>query len=314
MKDDETPKMFSVRVKKDHFKLQKTVDSRNKRVITVQPGWSNFVNEVVWKQLRLKCAWSFKRARPRVTTHDVVFSGVCSECKATLSGSYEMVNRKFNVRVENFKVDVKHTKKRRVTNYEREKIAEMLKGNSAYAVHSVLANKLMKESDPEPAHLPKPGSLRKVKFDSEPVHEKNPTVALQDLKRRFQETIQHIGLDPFYVMYCTPLQKKWYQTEFKKKRCVVSIDATGLGLRKLNTVENKYIFLYMISAKGRFMFVTTARAKFIATTARSKVTLFYNIIYLLYFRRANKFTRGAVAIRKSHNEFYSVLAVLLVYR
>lgn len=70
---------------------------------------------------------------------------------------------------------------------------------------------------------------------------------------KFRGDIQEIGLDPFYVFFCTDLQSRWYNTEFTRNRAVIAIDATGMGFRKLKSSNPKPTLLYTICARGNMI-------------------------------------------------------------
>lgn len=131
-------------------------------------------------------------------------------------------------------------------------LAKQLKQKSAYALHSEMADGCMDLGDPEPAHLATLNAMRIAKCRSQSEDSsKHAVLALYDMKQRKPSCIQNIGLNPFHVYYSTDAQRAWYKHETSRKRTVVSIDATGLGL--LPPLHDKtYIFLYVICAHGMF--------------------------------------------------------------
>lgn len=233
----------------DTFKIISESDNRNKIRKTVAIGWSNKLNDIIWQKRRLKCAISFKRATPR--NADILFTGSCKECGATIEAIFDLTTERLSVDITKYNQNVIHKKKRRITNYERQDIARLLDGKTAYAVQSKLADDLMNENDVEPAHLPNINTLRKIKFDQNRPQHSNPALSLQIMKKtNHKDNIQFMSLDPFAVFYCSVLQNKWYTAEFKRRGATISIDATGLGLRKTGTSDDKYMFLYVICARG----------------------------------------------------------------
>lgn len=132
-------------------------------------------------------------------------------------------------------------------------ISKMMQGNSAFALQSKLADKEMNVGDCVPAHVYNTAALRQLKARELNTKDKDPIFALKLLKSgQFRGDIQEIGLDPFYVMYCTQLQSQWYDAEFNKK-CpgILAVDATGIGLRKVDSCDPKSTLLYTLTAKGK---------------------------------------------------------------
>lgn len=242
---------FAVNINKTVFTVITKRDSRGKLSKHIKKGWSESVNSSLWENQRLPCVWSFKHAIPR--SDDVFIKGYCAECKANFKGTYNYDTENLDVKISGMK-NITHLKKRRVQFQQKNEISQMLKGSSAYQARSEIANKLMTEHDFEPPQLPSLNALRKIKSKQDQSLNKDPRISLQIMKRHtYRDQIHHIGFDPFFVFYWTKLQKEWFCNEFKKKKCCISIDATGLGLKKVDTVEPKYTFLYVICAQGKLL-------------------------------------------------------------
>lgn len=62
--------------------------------------------------------------------------------------------------------------------------------------------------------------------------------------------IHKIGYDPFFVIYEAPTQSEYYAKERVNGRTIISVDATGPGV-KSPTSNPKCIFLYAISVHGK---------------------------------------------------------------
>lgn len=78
------------KVHKGFFVVKCTRDNRNKLSRSVEPGWTNKLNDLIWTEKRLPCVWSFERARVRVTMDDIFITAHCKDCPATLKGFYSL--------------------------------------------------------------------------------------------------------------------------------------------------------------------------------------------------------------------------------
>lgn len=231
------------------FPIKSERDKRNKLVRSVEPGWSHRFNELIWNEKRLPCAWSFKRARVRSELNDIYITGKCKECAASVSAFYSFSTRTIKVTINGSDQSVIHKMKRHMTVGLKTEVRKMLDGNSAFSVRSKLADKAMEAGDCIPAHVPNLAALHQIKARGMPVKHKNPIQSLKLMKNGpFRGEIHEIGLDPFYVSYCTPLQSHWYNSEPSR---ITYVDASGMpGMRKLDSCEAKSSLLYVMSAKG----------------------------------------------------------------
>jgi hypothetical protein len=245
---------LKIKLKRKIFEVVEHRDSRNKIAKTVKLGWSSELNKLIWDHFRLKCVWTFKRARPR--KEDILFTGDCKDCLAKFDANFNLEKKVLFVTVKGYKSAVKHTSKRRLLPSETREISEMLKGTSAFDVRCKLADELMSKDDTEPPHLVRSNAIKKIKYKQTKSLHKDPVRALLVMKdKNFRNEVTHIGLSPFYVFYGKQLQRMWHNSEFKRKKFIISIDATGLGLRKLGQVEEKYMFLYVICSHGKCPFI-----------------------------------------------------------
>lgn len=241
---------LKIKVKNAIFEILEYRDNRNKIAKSLKEGWSSELSKLLWANFHLKCVWSFKRARPR--KEDIFFKGDCKDCSASFEATFNLEKKTLCVNVNGYKSTVKHTSKRRLLPSETKDIAEMLKGSSTFEVRAQLADKLMNENDPEPPHLVRSNAIKKIKYKQTKSVHKDPVQALQIMKEKnFREEVNHIGLSPFYAFYGKKLQRMWHNSEFMRKKCIISIDATGLGLKKLGQVDEKYMFLYVICSHGK---------------------------------------------------------------
>lgn len=243
---------IDVQAKAGTFVVAHETDSRNKAVKRLLPGWSERLVEIIWENRQLPCAWTFVRGRAR--TYDIIVVGKCKDCGAGVEANYAFETNNLHIEITKVQRNVLHRSKRFMSKHgdSSGRVSALLSGMSAYAVHKKLCDEIMSE-DAEfvPAHVPGVAALRQRKCRLQEVSDKDPILALKNMKfGEFREDIQNIGLDPFYVFYMTKLQSQWYNSTFKGKKAVVSIDATGLGLKKLQTSQSSAMLLYTICATG----------------------------------------------------------------
>lgn len=89
-----------------------------------------------------------------------------------------------------------------------------------------------------------------------PGDNQNAVLSLYDLRDIHINCIQRIDLFPFATHYSTPSQMSWFKNEFGKgKRCIISIDASGIGLQPPIKFK-KCILLYVMGAQGMYQIST----------------------------------------------------------
>lgn len=79
----------------------------------------------------------------RAGKKDICIKGHCKDCFAKVDDIHDLENNEINVNISGFRVTREHRKKRTVSKQRKTKLVDLLDGNSAYAVHSKLANKSM---------------------------------------------------------------------------------------------------------------------------------------------------------------------------
>lgn len=211
--------------------------------------------KLLWDNFHLPCVWSFDRASWRKS--DIICQGSCAqkECKATLEAILPHQTNNLQITIEKFKSSVVHdpNKKRRLQPKEKEKLKVLLRGKSAFALRNELAGAMQNENLPERADLPTLNALRLIKSRDQCFEKTNVFEALNELKNIHVNCIHKIGYDPFFVIYETPAQSECYAKERLNGRTVISVDATGPGV-KSPTSNPKCIFLYVICVHGNFRF------------------------------------------------------------
>lgn len=120
----------------------------------------------------------------------------------------------------------------------------------------------MSENDIEPGHLPKLGTLNQIKYKASlnELKHSDPVTSLKMMMNdEYKNIITHIGLAPFFVIYCLPLQLEWYKQQFKTEgKMYISLDSSGSAVfapinSLMSSVTEKlgHIFLYTIMAKDK---------------------------------------------------------------
>lgn len=164
-----------------------------------------------------------------VRRDDVYCAGSCVQCQLVITCIAEKKKLKFTIQNDDAGVlhDPKH--RRRMNQFDKDKLQAMLKGRSAFDVHNQLADELMVAGDPICPLIPTHNSLRIHKHETDTSKE-STIEALLSLKKQYPNEIGSIGLDPFHCFYSTELQKAYLKGECHgKKRITLSIDATGIG-------------------------------------------------------------------------------------
>lgn len=153
--------------------------------------------------------------------------------------------------IENYKSTVKHdaNKKRRLIPDEKEEWKKNLRGKSALELRNAMAASVQNQDLPERPDIPTLNAMHLMKSRDQCSAGLNAFEALDELKNIHVNSIHKIGYDPFFVIYETPAQSEYYAKDRLKRRTVVSIDATGPGV-KSPTSNPKCIYLYAIVLQG----------------------------------------------------------------
>lgn len=239
---------FSCTVGRDFYEIYQTGKGRKE----IKPGWSTKNNLKIWETLRLPCCLRFKRIKYR--TQDIqVSGGQCrsKNCSISITTTLPHHSEKLKLSITGYDPNAFHddTMKRRILPHERKEMEEHLKQKTAYALRGELADGAMTDGDCIPSHIPNLNTLRVIKSKNQCPQQSNAALALYEARNIYVNCIQAIHIYPFAVFYSTPAQVAWYKKEFERKRSIISIDASGVGLRS-PTDDNKYIFLYVLCANG----------------------------------------------------------------
>lgn len=275
----DTKKLFKLRIFEKKWSQMKPISQRyghkGRRYMTLQPGkWTHVFAEKIWQQMKLPCAFTFKRAKIFINSNSkcyAKFKAKCKECDAQLTGILRSKPVKasdviFYCTLSGFSTEINHKKKRQLRGSLREKVAdELLDGNKdAQVSRNQVANRLMSFGDNIPPILYDATVLRKAKqteLDKRlQLQSTDPIRNLQNAKyTTFPRTIHNIGLDPFFCMYWSQEQQIMYKQAHKQDaNCFLTIDATGgIGkkIRLPNDQKSAHLFLYecvCVSNLGNF--------------------------------------------------------------
>lgn len=195
--------------------------------MALQPGkWTHIFADKIWQQVKLPCAFTFKRAKV-YTNSDAKcyarFKGMCNECGAQLVGLLYNKPIKgndvvFDCTLVDFSSEVVHKNKRQLKGFVRKKIAsELLDGSKSASVwRNEEAAKLMSFGNNIPPILYDATVLREAKqAELDKRLQLDNIDPLQNLYIakciRFIRIIYYIGLNPFYCMYWLLEQQLMYK-------------------------------------------------------------------------------------------------------
>ncbi|KAJ6639372.1 NOF-FB transposable element, partial [Pseudolycoriella hygida] len=228
----------------------------------VNPEWSDTFNGILWEFFRLPCAWSYQRIRE--VCNEFVIVAQCRSMGCARVFGYTQNNKNIlKIRLRSFNDEALHIKKISIKHSRKDIILKMLAQNPPSVVQAKMANQLMTDGDDDVASLvPTSNALSMLKCRSLKkvyLHE-NPILAICEMKKlaSYRDIIGDIGLDPFYVQYCTPLQQELVMSKTRYRRKVISLDSTGLSVQDMpfssvSEDDNEYYkdcFLYVINLQS----------------------------------------------------------------
>lgn len=253
---------FSVNISSDSFQVQNYL-KKTRGISTVRKGvtsgWSDRLFEIIWKEKKADCAWSFRHAY--VNSDDTItFDGICTECDADLRAITNAARSRIHVEITGYQNDFVHKKQRQVRGERRRQIAEKLKDKTAFKVRRELCDELIDdENEGLPPQLPSLQTLNQIKYESS-IEQRSAIENILKWKSTsssFRDTIFDVGCSPFYVKYQLPTQAEFYIKERQSNpKMAISIDATGSVVLppkdselSPKTQKPRHIFLYNIMAK-----------------------------------------------------------------
>lgn len=255
--------MFSGEIDRGLFKVDTHLKKKRGSQIVqkyVKAGWSDHLFDIVWKEKKTKCAWSFRHAYVNVNG-GISFDGDCTECNAVLKATTNDSLSKICVKIIGYQEEYVHMKRRYVRGEKRVQMAEKLKDKSVFSVYRDLCDELIEnENDGMPPHVPKPQVLNQIKYVSSIEDNKSAVENILKWKNTsmsFRNTIFDVGCSPFFIKYQLPTQAEFYIKECHlNSKIAISIDATGSIILppkdseiSTKTQKPKHIFLYNIMVK-----------------------------------------------------------------
>lgn len=219
---------------------------------------SHTITEVIWEFSRLPCSWLFNRMKK--VCNELVFSARCKSLECSqLSEFTENDASKLRIVIKAFNDQCVHLKKLSTKYARKEQIDELLKLNSASVVRAKLADDYMNEYEKfESPIVPNADALRMQKFRLGKTEylDPNPTTAIRKMKdlNRYFGSIMDIGMDPFFVMYATPLQSELLRVYTRYSSCIISFDSSGVPVippeyssYSIEHDKSKPVFIYTIN-------------------------------------------------------------------
>lgn len=255
--------MFCSEIDRDLFKVDNHLKKKRGNQIVqkyVKAGWSDHLFDIVWKEKKTKCAWSFRHAYVNVNG-GLSFDGDCTECNAVLKAATNDSLSKIYVKIIGYQEEYVHMKRRNIRGEKRGQMAEKLKDKSVFSVYRDLCGELIQnENDGMPPHVPKPQVLNQIKYMCSVEDNKSAIENILKWKNTsmsFRNTIFDVGCSPFFIKYQLPTQAEFYIKECQSNsKIAISIDATGSIILppkdseiSTKTQKPKHIFLYNIMAK-----------------------------------------------------------------
>lgn len=247
---------FDVNVdSKQIFGVQQKTQGKKSR-LKVDSGWAWKLRKIIWENCKTQCSWIFKSADPKMNG-DVKCKGGCQPCGATIT-VHAVAGESMHVEIRNYDPSKKHPKtKCRLSAEEIAFYAKSLKNSSAHTVHLSEVAQVMKAGDPVPSHIPTENTLRGIKSrnGSRSTSTRFPKDALWSLVelKSTSKVVREISIYPFCVRYVLPMQNEFYKMATKRKSSVISVDATGMGIRtnsflpQTSTERKMPVFLYTVA-------------------------------------------------------------------
>lgn len=173
----------------------------------LQPGtWQQVFSEKIWETTKLSCAFNFKPVKLECDGESGYVYGTC-KCGSLIKCAIDNTNEITT------KINCKFIKgegrcgKRYLRNPIRQTIVQKLQGASVMKYRAEMVENLMQSNDNiEPPHLFSANVLRVAKYDVTQANyfDKDPIKALQIMQLGpLQNIIHNIGLNPFFVHYCS---------------------------------------------------------------------------------------------------------------
>lgn len=225
----------------------------------LQGPWTEIISTEIWREQKMKCAWSFKRNKISKSSKPyLTIEARCTDpnCGASLIGTCsEKPNFDDGFRIYIVTCDVKdvvHTKKQQCRGEARSEMKNKIVHDKPAAIIENEAASLMKSGDPIPAIIRNKstyGKMLEEKKASETELE-NPNDIVKSImtKVSMENSIRSFAMSKFHVSYWTNDQILLWKSAFSCDYTSISIDASGRFVKKVvyQGLENDHIFLYAI--------------------------------------------------------------------
>lgn len=164
--------------------------------------------------------------------------GVCNECSAKVAINSDNSRKSLRICLKGYDPELMHTAKSYTTGAHKERLKKLLKSNTPYVTRSLFAAEVLKEGDDECSLVPTKSTLTKQKYRSKLIEEgqfldSDPVISVVKMKNQpdTAQTIHQVAISPFCVLYSTLTQAALFESEKKRSRIIISMDATGVSLR-----------------------------------------------------------------------------------
>lgn len=224
-------------------------------------GLRSKLRTLIFNVSKVPCNWRFDTLS--INRNELIARCTCKNqnCDARATLTTESDQQKLRISINSYNAHVFHNSKSHTTGAHKKNIMSILRKEKPHVTRALLANEMLNDNDPEPAILPTVSTLNKQKSrfnkkNADNLHE-DPIIAISRMKSNafYMDTIYNIGLNPFFVLYATPTQKALMQSENRRNKCILAIDATGLSVKlsKYTSISSKTgspkrVFLYAITA------------------------------------------------------------------
>lgn len=218
--------------------------------------WTNIFANEISKHDDIPCSWVFKRNKIYLSGDKFLhFEGKCKTCSATLIGLLKKKpeeDERVNISIQIYGIDserhTKVTKKVKLTSKMADQIY-LQKQTPTVITRNLLKTTTQMFKQPT-SRTTTANAVRCAQYRNRLKEKLStcPLTALDYLKssNAFTNSIQRIGLDPFFVFYCTPEQQKLFHAFDKRQKILkVSCDATGGLVHKIGkffSLFNKFSF------------------------------------------------------------------------
>lgn len=235
--------------------------NRDEKRDKLQSEFAGKLIKLTYKITKYPCCWSYGRIfkqNGEVKLHAVCLNIGCNAVKTMYTEGHQS---KLNISFFQYDETIQHTKRKYVSSDDKEKMSLLLDAESAMVAHAKLANEYIFGDNKYAAHLPSAGALRQRKYKNSLNRRHELSIisaAIMKREGRYRQYIHDIGLDPFYIIFRSPLQQRFLIDQHKKGPCIISIDATGVtvtppkfGSISKRTSKSMKPFLYIITLHGQ---------------------------------------------------------------